>query len=955
MSIQDKIVAAASAITASAASIKASLARKRATAVTADETVRFGNRNYPEAMDYIKTNITAHINGPGSEHINLDNIEVYDKAYTNIRLSENIRTEGMPVSRYGDLGFLPAGVASYFEGASTDFTHRNFILNMEDDGTLLYLRNATNGSRLGVFYAYVKHALTGLLVEPIRTNHRYQPAFFPANETAQYIVRTDGKCVAGALQDAGGVVSRYFVSITNGTLNDAEHLGCFIDAANWPVDMYQYTSVFVGLSNVYIIAPRVNMFTIDQPITPFDICIWQIPMADAISGGTIVPSRLSNWTTNGFSGPIAAPDIRVAKVCIARTAAEGPILVSNYEEFAFNHMLFMLMDGAQEVDGTLRLRVMSDNYFFSLTNGNYVRPWYVFSMTCNINSRQVSLDPECTTPNYIVQHPDGTVTTGGSIVVPKNRVVPSPAVNTYDSLYYHADGTVLAVNDDNLPDHANYIFRGHAEVPNRTRYTTIRANSFLTGDHYNNEFYPIYGSAVGGALCGSYQLPGGRVLIYCSGRKRDGSSSAGLVIAQRGTDNYTYASINNGSYPGFSPHGYREFISDLGFNPMDYGALSSEIAANGQVQTFGSVFSEGLKNSGFLTCDSNLNSSGSVSFNPALYPVIVAAMFASIGYAHSAKDSRVMVVVPQTVAINPFAIVHWLDETNREHGAFLELAITDGSRTGYINNVSVLAVSSDHLGPEFSVRFYNDERQFMISGGVTIYEGEDAYFIGGMTKALVLRLGSAGGIAWRFPVPKATMRPVFSKAVTYFDPLSYEGFYPSALPGYGFGILEQLITTSDNYTKMLFVPYCTNMAGYDTWVQQPRSTWRVQISQDVAQGWLLYFTEFTPIIINGRYFNMIPITKNLAEITGDPSFKTFYVYAKYINGTAQYDITLNKQTESATVMYLGFVTTGVTSVTGITIDKVTRVNNYRLSASAKGSAIPVTDGLPSSPAHLGWE
>ncbi|MNV60867.1 hypothetical protein D3C71_1533480 [compost metagenome] len=53
-------------------------------------------------------------------------------------------------------------------------------------------------------------------------------------------------------------------------------------------------------------------------------------------------------------------------------------------------------------------------------------------------------------------------------------------------------------------------------------------------------------------------------------------------------------------------------------------------------------------------------------------------------------------------------------------------------------------------------------------------------------------------------------------------------------------------------------------------------------------------------------------------------------------------------------MYVGKVLTNATQIATIEIEKVTRLGNVRISLTARGSAIPVSTGLPRLADKLQW-
>jgi hypothetical protein len=110
------------------------------------------------------------------------------------------------------------------------------------------------------------------------------------------------------------------------------------------------------------------------------------------------------------------------------------------------------------------------------------------------------------------------------------------------------------------------------------------------------------------------------------------------------------------------------------------------------------------------------------------------------------------------------------------------------------------------------------------------------------------------------------------------------------------------------------------------------------------------FTGEVSAMMNG-YARKVPAgTFDLAPNT------TYYVYLRWNGSEISYYFTTQDLAETATRMYIGRVVTGATTVTTLSLVRITRIDTYRLSTSPIGSAIPVASGNASDPSNLaaGW-
>lgn len=119
-------------------------------------------------------------------------------------------------------------------------------------------------------------------------------------------------------------------------------------------------------------------------------------------------------------------------------------------------------------------------------------------------------------------------------------------------------------------------------------------------------------------------------------------------------------------------------------------------------------------------------------------------------------------------------------------------------------------------------------------------------------------------------------------------------------------------------------------------------------------GWILSFTAAVPVILAGNYYSLPAQNIDLSTRSATPGNKTFYVYAKLVAGVISYSVTDIVQAESMTVMFIGTVTTNASTIATISLEKVTRLDTYRVSTSARGSALAVSTGQPHESAHLSW-
>jgi hypothetical protein len=938
-------------------------------ALTADNAAELSDATPAEVITALEADLDAHAATYGQSH-NVTPLQAgtYSKTQVDSQLQGRVAFSGMPLTRYGELSYLPAGVSGSFEGATTNIAiygeARNYPGIVEDDGTFVFLRSGTNGSKQGVYYAYTKNVLAATDLTPTRTNRKYAPAYFPSGSSARYVCRSDinGACILGRLQDASNNLTDWFLSLTHGTFNDANHTGCVISASNLPgVINNAYPEAFVGNDSVFLIFPTADLA--DNTGLPVEYQIYQIPLSSIGNGNTVVPTALTGWTINSFYGQnISTTNMRFANACVD-VAANQPLVIRDpsangcYIVPFYPNQLGHCTYSAQGSDGNVRTRIMVEFLVQNPATGEQPVVNMFYTFVWNPTNRTGGVESAYKGPLTVAVNGSNKVALSGPILLADRSSISSGNWLTGETLSYHPSGYWVSVVDQNQPDLNCWVTRCKLNAGATAPVVALAGGLTVTGK-LNTVFTPAYGSAVGGGLLGSFQLPSNRVLVYGGGKNAAGSFQTDLILAQKGADGYTYSSQNFGTLTGFAPNAYRQFVTDLGKNPVSYAGMISEITAAGAITCTGASYMENISNTGFTNCDSNLTLTGNTSIAPALYGSIKSAMLSALGVG--AVDSRVTIVVPQNASIPPFAVLNWIstDAVARDMAALGELSITAGSRAGAITGLSLVSVSPAKQNYSFAGAFTDNQNNYKytyMGGGVTIVECSDCWLIGGTSKHFLNRVIFTGIYTYRFAVPKSTNRPDWNRLVT--NPVwgQIASVFWGGVPGKGFGEFQQLVTNSDDLTKLTFRPFATNLSTYDAWTQSAQANWSVQVSQDVAQGWIVYFTDIQPLIMNGVYYKLQPATIDLTTIQANPASTTFYIYVVFTNGTPAYVIRTTDQPESPTVLFIGTLVTNATQISAINMQKVTRLGNYRVSATRAGAAIPVSSGTPDAAAVLAWK
>lgn len=134
-----------------------------------------------------------------------------------------LKCQGTPFSFYGDMGFLPPPIGGGFEGIGS-YTDMSAIV-LEDDGTLLFLNQRTDGRVRGLYFSKCLDYLNS--TETIYTSHRYvSPVEAADGLIFDYVIAGSNEKI---MMLGDYVANKWYCTLTNGTLNPDAHSLVYLD------------------------------------------------------------------------------------------------------------------------------------------------------------------------------------------------------------------------------------------------------------------------------------------------------------------------------------------------------------------------------------------------------------------------------------------------------------------------------------------------------------------------------------------------------------------------------------------------------------------------------------------------------------------------------------------------------------------------------------------------------
>ncbi len=842
----------------------------------------------------------------------------------------------LPMTHFGSFNFLPAGVYGSFEGASEVIAYRYRKVHLEDSGTLTVLRPGTNGAKRGVYYSILDNAVSTVSLEgSISTNKEYRPGYFGSTYVAQSVYASDSKVVSGMAFNASKQQYVY-ISWMGGTLNDTQHVGSVIPVASILPN---------GGSVVFVMTGNTEIFFFVNVSGSSDITleVRSVPISQVRASATsLTVTQYTNWTVNGFyNTTTTSTHLTMITLNQSNDASKKPyMLIPASTTSSQPYMGGPDVFAAQNSTGTIRLRVVGDAWCTSLTKN--IRPKHSYSFLLNPGTKVATLEAGNVAPLTISDPGDpAPFTVSGSLYT-------TDPITTYDgkrgnfinSYLYLDNGVTFCVFSQNQG--SSLVVR--AVYPNATSvYDTLEVRKHTSTGFLTAYMQPKYGSPVGSLLCGMEWLPGNKYKIVSQAPGWNTSLNEYKPGAT-----YQFDSVAYGSVYGFEPTTNRKIISD---NSRFF--ISTITGSN--VVSNGGVFIEDFKLTSGLAYDTNANGTGSMSISNTLLTNLKNSQLSGVSTVDKNNKTNITLYVPQQSDIPAFALITGVTPSRTNYVRVVEVNVN--TRTGTITTLTfkrLVHESSNtfgNLAPDATYGVQN------VGVGLTIYDAGTFYFIGGADPYIWKTIGDSNAITFRAKVTKSTAQmDSFVPASTYQNHVPSSGFLPFAAPGVGFGYISFGANWAEDTLRMYFQPVGTTLTEYNNWTDKGSKI--LLASQDVAKGFIIYFTEEIPVLLSGKSFTMPVQNIDLTQVKANPANTTFHIYIVMKEGLAQYYATEEVIAETGTTAFnnfwIGTVVTNANQIEKININKRSRLDVFGASLEAAGSSFPVSYGLPSGSGIINW-
>lgn len=856
-----------------------------------------------------------------------------------------------PISRIGTMDYLPMNINGSFEGASSySFIHEVQPVCLEDDGTMVMIRSGTNGSTSNFYYGYIQNirSLSSLSQSDfISTNTIFKPSFFTSNHAMVEFYNTDAyELLFYKFTNSG--VPTYGLSLTNGTLNTISHQNATFDTSALP----NFAPVFANIcgSNIYI-------WGIDGtvPNHGLTLILYSVPVSQVISGSSLTLTKVtgisgSTITGTSFSG---AQNIKmydswstlksdgITNSLFTYTAPCTGVEYANY--ITKNYYVRSSNDGT-------KMRLMYYPTYRLMSDISYSIPYSIaFSFVFDVSTKTVTYD------NTIGSQIDITATVNsGNITYNQTNAYTNSMtkMNGYNDGVLSNAGSISQTNDGYLISTKCRRSSGptfgivKGIVTGATPFDSLNVTTRNINSRYVLDVFPTFGSAIGENLLGCKFISNDRVVIQCAGTSNGTTFSYDTPVQTYiGTNKtFQYNSLDYGTLTGFSPSSDRSQLTNTN---NQYCGLISIFDNTNTVNAYGTSFIETFKNTGGgLLNSTNYTFTGSYTMSDSVLQSVGSSVVSTAGLTGITKILSNFYYVSNPTYGNSVIVTHAYNSTTRqctiiwaECTALLSgSTITGATIRGIINSITlnnIVSIQASTTSNRMS--------------GCNLAYGDGTFNY--VSYNSLIEISSPAGPTWYYLHGRynPTTNSVVTNQITNTTYISGGLTSPGYVPGSGFG--KYNYSKSDAQTKLVFDVYGNSVSELDNMLSGSGvvTSTLVIASQDVAEGFLVYFTQTVPIFLGGLYYELQAQTIDLTQVKANPANTTFYLYVQMNRSTkvGSYVISQVELDESLTNAYIGTIITDSTGISSIVTEKVTRFLTYRPSTTKRGSAIPTSTGVPS--------
>lgn len=803
--------------------------------------------------------------------------------------SQRLPDDVIDITQYGGNHWLPVPVQGSYEGSGHYQSARQMSGFVEEDGKCIIYRNGYDLVTQGIFYAYATFLSDGSMVDYVATATKYHPAKLPEDWSVLYCLRSSRDGMYVRVQDDAGE-QRGAVVLYNNSGNGENH-----SIALMPNGMeITETIPFIYNNFVYVVGTWVgNGHGIKHTL-------YRAPISDFDSFG-VANFQVVNMTGRDFFGneKTGAPLKLVAGDWSDDPNAEV-ICIRKDDRYSINPR-WNNIGLAVAVKGN-QLRIFAKMGSYESSSFDSSRSNWSYSVVINLDTNRLTIDPGRTLPYTFNKR--GSYT--GDALVGNSQSMGSANHGNVGAGEL-TDGKYVAVwqtYNESTP--------------------SIRAQTFDAVDYFESlraDTRSIAGIGSSRSLTGNFGSIVGVMQRHISILPNNYLHTYSGWNLCKYVPGYTFA---NGM-EGFGPHVDRTYDGD--WRKYRHNVYYTD---GGNVEgAYGGILH--LANlSSWTTMDKAHNTSGTISTTADHLNALSQALesvFAQDANGDTLEGVDVVVYVlpdtrvpPMWTAVGRFKKVS--DGASRSINRVGTLE--DVPRSGSIGNFRVKDVLGygDGVGRYAS---YGSPRDYLPNSGLLIDE---------QSKKMIMVLNT--NCAYYYT----------SHVRSFLVEIDYSGSESTAAMKhntamYSYRATGMMITRE--YGLVVPIQHNSFTAVTARHIGKKSADWEkyyaskdyykdnvVLHTSQVAEGWVVYFTQEVQFFINSTRF-LIPETGLDLSTLFPSTYKsnTFYIYASVEGGTAKYVIKEQYETDSSTEIYIGYCRTTDEKIVDLQVNRATRMGDFR--------------------------
>lgn len=889
-------------------------------------------RSLIELANSLKT-FFARTDNP--HQVTAEQINAYDKAYYDALVFESaIPLDHIPLTRFGNLLWLPINISGSFEGATrTEASYFNAI-NVEDDGTPVILVNSTNGVRESVYFSTLGLSGSGAIVAHTPIATEYRPPFLRPEESIRNVNASSAKTAVWGVLDGNPDFDCWFC-ITGGTLNPAMHVGARFKR---PAEISgQWACSFVSGAYAYLLMPLGDHAS---------VAVWRCAVVDIQTKSDVVFEKVRNIKSYGARAEYTQDNIRMGKLAYSQNLDDEPIFHLTEPGIALPGDMRQLWGDVDPNTGVIWFRNLHvGQVHFGTTNVGAVLGYTVqYDPAANearLPTTQhggFSVMKASAQPGWKIMKDTKTVS--------QENVSFGASAQPHDSATIGRAGQVIKTqySNENAGNVASFVFDKFENYWEAWDFMTHSAKYVNTKALIRQ--YP--GSFGDSARCTHILSPNKLGVFSIANSDTDPFGRKNTFSVTSYTEpTYDYHTVRLGDLKGYQPKSRQDRHSAVQLGHCEYVSYPQYTMHIGGGRLWDS------KRKTYVAVSEDLVYSKEVSVRDDVWDALKLQLVALVPeVSQVATFQRVMELqVFDDPAIPCIGLMHILHNAGTRQCHRILFSFKPNVREGEIseialgrvwfNTIAGDATSIAWRGKENFVPttvFYNREEQFTVVSFNSMYA--------------IQQSGSQPSLVGTFMLldGESEFRTDWVK-IDSGNPWYFGFKHYGTIPRLGFGLYDMTANRSLSGTGIVFGVIGTSKAD----IERLTSDRRVMVmSQQAPVGWFVYISEAVPCLMNGRYGEAPPTTLALEDYDPSPANKRFNVYVIEDNGSFKYELDTASRPEALNSCWVGFIETGAIAVERLWIEKVNRIDVYRLSEGQIGSAIPAISGSPLGAGALTW-